>query len=720
MLEEKDDQGGTVSNEQELRFSRRQGFFDKSAFVRWVIVAGFFACFFTFLHFREIGVEILELNSTASRYIVAQVDFAFIDDEATLILRQESVRDIGKIYEIAESQIVQARTDFENDLLKNDQWREEVETSGYEEVFTVLDELQKALVGLRLTDPRTLQKIQEIEDKVSQYQVYTPADISDPVIFPDQIWSSIQQEKLGEQFFEPTTVSFVLDAFKRRGWELKEDIPAQRELRKLIQEEVPPKYTSILAGSRIIDQGERVTARHIAMLQSMKGALSDLRNLWHPLTLLGTLLMSALLISVCGAYLFTNAKDVLYSNRKLFLLFTIALMTMALGRAVESTLMSSKGNLFELVRYPLFIPIAAILTCNLLNPLLAVFLSGFLTIVFAVTLSFDTSGFLLLNLIVSLLVILTTRTLRRRKEIFIVCAKGWLGAVIVILSMHCYDGTIFSSSVLVDLVSTATFMTFTAVFVLGLLPIFETAFRIMSDVTLMEYMDPNHPLLKRLSFESPGTYQHTLVVCNLAESAAISINANGLFARVSCLYHDIGKLVTPQYFTENQQGDVDVHKLLTPTESAHAIIAHVSEGVALARKTGLPEQFINIIKEHHGTTLVYYFYHQQLEQMGGDKSKVDEQEFRYAGPTPRSKEAAIIMIADSFEAASRSLDTTDEKMLLELIDRLVREKTDARQFDNCLMTLEELAIVKKTMVKTLIAAHHSRIKYPSRVATDAI
>jgi membrane-associated HD superfamily phosphohydrolase len=144
------------------------------------------------------------------------------------------------------------------------------------------------------------------------------------------------------------------------------------------------------------------------------------------------------------------------------------------------------------------------------------------------------------------------------------------------------------------------------------------------------------------------------------------------------------------------------------------IIAHVSEGVTMARKAGLPEQFIDIIKEHHGTTLAYYFYRKELEKMDGDKSLMDEKDFRYAGPKPRSKESAIIMIADTLEAASRSLEKITEESLMELAGRLIRDKADDGQFDNCLLTFEELATVKSTLVKTLVAYGHSRIKYPAR------
>ena len=185
---------------------------------------------------------------------------------------------------------------------------------------------------------------------------------------------------------------------------------------------------------------------------------------------------------------------------------------------------------------------------------------------------------------------------------------------------------------------------------------------------------------------------------------------------VECLtlYHDIGKLFNPHYFTENQLGGFNIHQLLTPAESTHVIIAHVSEGEALARKHYLPQSFIDVIREHHGTTMVYYFYCKQVEQMGGDATKVNEKVFRYPGPKPRSKESAIIMIADTVEAASRSMDEVTEESVAEMIDKLVAEKAEDGQFDECQLTFEELGRVKKALVKALMVTRHLRIKYPNR------
>jgi putative nucleotidyltransferase with HDIG domain len=277
-----------------------------------------------------------------------------------------------------------------------------------------------------------------------------------------------------------------------------------------------------------------------------------------------------------------------------------------------------------------------------------------------------------------------------------------------------YDTERCGVTLFADIGSSAIFMLFTAIVVVGLLPLFETGFRILTDINLMEYMNPNHELLQRLMIEAPGTYQHSLLVGSISEAAAQAIGGNGLFCRVATLYHDVGKISTAQYFTENQQSGMNIHQLLTPLESARVIISHVQEGVNLARRAGLPEAFIDMIREHHGTSLVYYFYHKQLEAVDHDLSKIDEREFRYVGPKPRSKESAILMIADSFEAACRCLDEVSEESLMRLIDQIVREKVDDGQFSECNMSFEELERVKQAMVKALMSIGHFRIKYPAK------
>lgn len=705
-----------LENYNELKFSREQSFFDKSVGIRWLIGLIFALSLFGLLHFREERVEILELNSIAPGYVVSQVDFDFLDEEATIILKQEALHDLGKIYQISDKEIRQRRIELENYLIYNQELRKSIGKGSFDELYGAVDTLEKVLLKLRFTDPRTIHRLKEIHISVDNYEVFTPNELVGSAVLPKKIWEHVSEKMLEEnKNIGETTLKFLIDYFQDKEWEIEEDIPAQRDVRKKIQASVPDKYTHVSAGSRIIDQGEKATARHIAMLQAMKKAVSEKRNLWHPLTLAGSLLMALLLTGISAAYIRTNHPQIMSSNRKLFLLVTILVLTMCISKATEVFLLSTTNNLIDVVRYPLFAPFAAILLCSLMTTGIATFASGFLTIILTLTLSFDKMGFMILNLIGAIVAILSTRSLKRRKEIFVVCAKALFCCVIAIFALDFYQNTVWNVNILYDILTTAVCMLLTAVLVVGLLPLLESGFRIMTDVTLMEYMDPNNDLLRRLSIEAPGTYQHSVVVGNLTEAAAASIGANALFCRVATMYHDIGKMVTPQYFTENQQqGGMNIHQLLTPQESAQVIIAHVSEGVSLARKAGLPEQFIDIIKEHHGTTLAYFFYRKQLELVGGDKSLVDEKEFRYAGPKPRSKESAIIMIADSVEAASRSLDKINEDNLNELTSRLIKEKADDGQFDNCLLTFEELATVKRTLIKTLVAYGHSRVKYPTR------
>jgi cyclic-di-AMP phosphodiesterase PgpH len=707
------DRTSDLLNYSELKFSREQGFFDKSLAIRFLIGLLFAMSLFALLHFRETRVDVLELGTIAPNYIVSQVDIDYPDEEATIVLKQQAVRDIGKIYQIAKNDIYQRRLEFENFLLYNQEWRKSSEENSLEDLYKSVDKLEKALFQMRFSDPRTLQMMKDVNLSSEGYMIYTPTDLTQSIALPSQVWDSIRESVFS---VNPHSVvaDFTMDFFQSKNWQIQEDAKAERTLVKKVQALIPEKQSHLNAGGRIIDEGEKVLSRHIAMLQSMKKVLNEKRNLWHPLTLLGTLIMTLLLTLICTAYFRMNYPRVLLSNRKLFLLVSIVILTFMMSKAIEFIILNSKHNLIEIIRYPIVVPFAAILLCSLMNTGIASFTSAFLTIILTMALAFDRPGFMIINLVAALITILTTRSLRRRKEIFVVCAKAWLGCLAVILSLNFYHGFLWSPNLFYDILSAALFMLFTAIVVVGLLPLLESVFRVMTDVTLMEYMDPNNDLLRRLTIEAPGTYQHSVVVGNLTEAAASAIGANALFCRVATLYHDVGKMLNPQFFTENQQPGVDIHQLLTPKESAQVIMAHVSDGVALGRKAGLPEQFIDIIKEHHGTTLVYYFYRKELERVGGDHSLVDEKDFRYSGPKPRSKESAIIMIADSLEAASRSLDQISEDKLMELANRLIRDKADDGQFDNCLLTFEELAVVKATLVKTLVAFAHARIKYPTR------
>ena len=267
------------------------------------------------------------------------------------------------------------------------------------------------------------------------------------------------------------------------------------------------------------------------------------------------------------------------------------------------------------------------------------------------------------------------------------------------------------------------------VLAVGLLPIFEQTFKITTEITLLELTDFNHPLLRRMQMEAPGTYHHSLMVANLSENAAAAIGASPLLCRVCCLFHDIGKLVKPEYFAENQKDGINPHEEKNPSMSALVIKAHVKEGVELARKHSLPRVIRDVIRQHHGTGLIQYFYHQAQQQQNKqtklpfpDKprkaqegKKVDESTYRYDGPRPAFKESAIIFFADGVEAASRSLRKVTQPAIEELIDNMFKSRIEDGQLDECPLTFKELHAIRSSFTYTLLNMLHSRVEYPKEI-----
>jgi putative nucleotidyltransferase with HDIG domain len=243
---------------------------------------------------------------------------------------------------------------------------------------------------------------------------------------------------------------------------------------------------------------------------------------------------------------------------------------------------------------------------------------------------------------------------------------------------------------------------------IGVLPFVEQLFGLVTPIKLLELGNPAHPLLRRLQLEAPGTYHHSIMVSNLAEAAAEAVGADALLARIGTYYHDIGKLRRPAFFVENQLGIDNPHEKMTPSLSALTVAAHVRDGLELAREYGLPPVIQEFIAQHHGTTRLTYFHHQALER--GDA--VDEATFRYEGPRPQRREVAIVMLADAVEAAVRSLTRPTPDRLEETVRRIVREKLEDGQLDECGLTFRDLDRIVGAFVRILSGMLHPRLEYP--------
>lgn len=699
------DQSNQDKELEELRFSRAQSYFDKNKGLRSCLIFIFAVALFLMFHFRQAYVGNLEHGKIAENYVVAQIDFTFPDEEATLILRQEAIRGLGSIFQLDAEQLRDELLLFQKYLVQveEDQFLEK----DSQDIEKKIDSISRFLYESRFVDSPFYLRLQKINSPLlKKYPFFAmQVDATERQKLPSSWFKALKELQ------EKESIYFDVWLLENTLWQFQEDQGLTRTAQEEIMQQIQPVQTRVRSGVRIIDSGEQVTLRHLAMMKAMTEAVNHKRNLAHPSTLFGSLLITIIFLGIVIVYIKENHKDIFLSNRRMALLFTTIILGFFLAKTIELFLIKDPTKFIDLVKFPLFVPFVAIILASLMNSRIATFASILTVVVLTMTIAVDPLPFLLINVITALVAILSCRRVKRRKEIFLIASKAWFAAVGVILAFYLYNNTSFNFSVLLDIFSTFIFMGLTAILIVGILPLFEFVFKILTDITLMELMDPSHELVRRLTIEAPGTYQHSVVVGNLAEAGASAVGANGLFCRVAAQYHDVGKLVNPQYFTENQLGGVDMHQLLTSLESAQVIINHVSEGVILARKYGLPEQFIDIIKEHHGTTLVYYFYHKEIEHLQ-DKSQVNEMDFRYSGPKPRTKESTILMIADTLEAASRSLDFFTEKSVTDLAESLVAQKAEDGQFDDSLLTFEELGIVKRIMVKLLLAASHPRIKYP--------
>lgn len=318
--------------------------------------------------------------------------------------------------------------------------------------------------------------------------------------------------------------------------------------------------------------------------------------------------------------------------------------------------------------------------------------------------------FVFIQLMAGILSVLTIENLYKRSDLFVSVSKIAVVYLITFLGISLITkGDIFGQDYIIyGYLIISSFLT---LFSYQLVYVYEKLFSLVSDVSLLELTDTNHPILKEMAEKAPGTFQHSLQVSNLAEQAIMEIGGNVLLVRAGAMYHDIGKMDNPLFFIENQMAGVNPHDELSADESAKVIISHVIKGIEKAKKFNLPEQIIDFIRTHHGDSMVQYFYRQYVTKF---PEKMDQTEqFSYPGPKPFSKETAVLMMADSVEAATRSLPEKNPEKISKLVDKIIQNQMNNNQFDNAYITLKEIGLIKKIFIKKLQNIHHSRIEYPS-------
>lgn len=461
------------------------------------------------------------------------------------------------------------------------------------------------------------------------------------------------------------------------------------------------KPVIVKAGEIIISDGTVVGEEHIQMLKDL-GLYQEGIDYW---SLLGLLIIVVLLLLLFAVSLYKYQPDIIKSESRLAFVGSVLILVTLITK------------ILSLINWLLIMYLTPIALAGMLVTMLLDSRTGYLTVTVLSVISgiiFQSLPLVVQGLIGGLIAILSVSKVSQRSELmragFIVGGSNFL----VMMAFGLLQG---DSNMVVHSYLGMLNGLICSISTIGLLPYFESVFGITSAIRLLELTNPNHPLLRRLLMETPGTYHHSIMVGNLAEAAADAVGADGLLARVGSTFHDIGKIKRPIFFVENQLGADNPHDKIAPSLSTLIITAHVKDGVELAKEHKLPPVVTSFISEHHGTDLVKYFYHRALEANEGG---VEESDFRYPGPKPQTKETAIVSLADAVEAAVRSLPKPTPGKIEGLVRKIIRDRLDDGQLDESDLTFKDLNKIADAFSKVLIGIFHGRIEYPEKITREEI
>lgn len=465
----------------------------------------------------------------------------------------------------------------------------------------------------------------------------------------------------------------------------------------------PPVTRQIQAGDIVVAAGETVTQRHIDMLQTL-GLMTPKLDWSQAVALL--LLLGALVLGL-GGYVRRFAPDVWADHRR------TGLICAALVLATAGFRLSLQWSIYGAITLGISTALAMIVAM-LLGTRLAVVFSAALGLLAGIVATGSDARLVIATILCSAFAAFMVATSGGR-SFTIARAAGLVGlgnAAIYLIASEVFGLTLSVNQIVGAALAGLIAASLAVVAVMAL----ERVVGVVTNLRLLELANPNEPILHRLLTEAPGSYQSSIMVANLAEPAAEEIGANALLVRTAAMYHDIGKLKRPYFFIENQFGAENPHEKLKPHLSALTLMAHVKDGWELAREIGLPPQVADIIRQHHGTSIATYPYHLAVQQDG--EKNVNEADYRYPGPKPRSREAALLMLADAVEAAARTLVNPTHDQIEELVDRIIRGKMDDGQLDESPLTFADLRTIRDSFVNTLHGMFHQRLKYPDQEEED--
>lgn len=465
-----------------------------------------------------------------------------------------------------------------------------------------------------------------------------------------------------------------------------------KEAQKSVQKEIIKKNQTI------VKEGEPVTAKQIQILEDL-GLLNNGvgRTYFYTYLILG--IFVAVVLWMQYSYLSKDKKKYYNNTRIIIMISGINLISLLLARGLT-------------VISPFLIPLACapIMMTLLLDYKTSLVINSINILLVSVVVGFNPQ-IIILSIVNVIIGSTALKNLQQRNDILY--STIYIAAVSSVVTLA--TGMLVSnnlSSIFIDSGFVVLGSVLSGVLALGFLPFLESTFDIVTNIKLLEMSNPNHPLMKRLLMEAPGTYHHSVMVANLAEVAAEEVGGNPIVARIGAYYHDIGKIKRPYFFGENQRGGDNPHNKITPNLSTLIIVSHVKDGIELAKEYKVPKILQDMIEQHHGTTLVKYFYY-TMKNSAENPEDVKEEDFRYPGPKPTTKEAGILMLADSVEAAVRSINEPTKGKIEAMVNNIIKDKLNSDQLVNCDLTLKDLEKIRKSFLKSLGAIYHQRIEYPT-------
>jgi len=715
--------------------------------VRWLLLLLFVLLFYSSLSAHLVPKTYnIQLNDVADRNIAAprQMD----DEKATIKAQEEAAERVQTVYNIVAlgsqnlvDEIFQRMDQLNADdqvTLQNkiDIYRTEIPrkyglyvdsfvranrgTDTYNQ--TLLEEMQVIVKDQEYTIPEeTFYKLPQLSsERIKAMQTVTR-----------DIVRELMNEQLREAETARTKVAELVNASaltNRTEREIVQELArfaimpnkfadkeATDEARRLAKENTAKVV--IQEGDIVVREGERITQEHYERLQ-MLGLLQSKKTYWPQL---GLLLMTALFLIIIfqfverSATISAHGEKTTYNNAQLLMLWLIFFLNLAIMQIVSMTQTQSTSY----IGYIAPVAMGTMLIMLLLDTHLAIISSVLFAAIGSIMFNvrqdqiFDYHyGFVIT--VVAFAAIFSIHRASQRSTILKAGIMVSLFGSVAVLSLLLIGDLPSRAELLYAIGFAFASGLLTAVLVIGLMPFFEVSFGILSALKLVELSNPNHPLLRKLLTETPGTYHHSVMVGNLSEAAAEAIGANGLLCRVGSFYHDIGKTKRPSYFIENQSNIENPHDSIDPKLSKEIIIAHARDGVDMQKSHNIPKPLRDIAEQHHGTTFLKYFYHKALKiaEAEGVEPDFTEDDFRYPGPKAQSKEAAIVGIADCVEAAVRSLRNPTMEQVESMINKIIKSRMEDHQFNECDLTLKELDMIGHSLKETVIGIFHSRIEYP--------